>query len=51
MICTWIANDTCSRFLPAYYVMVAAVIALACILYFRTRAYPAATRENVLKNA
>ena len=51
MICTWIANETGSKFVPAYYVMVTAVIALVCILYFRTRVYPAAERENVLKNA
>jgi MHS family proline/betaine transporter-like MFS transporter len=51
MICTWIANETGSKFVPAYYVIVTAVTALACILYFRTRLYPAAERENVLKNA
>lgn len=51
MVCTWIAKETGSRFVPAYYVMVTAVLALACILYFRTRAHAGAVQENVLKNA
>ncbi|OTP69544.1 MFS transporter [Caballeronia sordidicola] len=51
MICTWIANKTGSKFVPAYYVMVTAVIALACILYFRKLAQPAHAPETLLNNA
>ena len=51
MICTWIANATGSKFIPAYYVMVTAVLALLCILYFRRRVDPVAASASVLKNA
>ncbi|KLU23624.1 hypothetical protein EOS_23470 [Caballeronia mineralivorans PML1(12)] len=51
MICTWIANATGSKFVPAYYVMVTAVLALVCILYFRKRASPVAASASVLTNA
>jgi MHS family proline/betaine transporter-like MFS transporter len=51
MICTWIANASGSKFIPAYYVMVTAVLALVCILYFRKRASPVAASASVLTNA
>jgi MHS family proline/betaine transporter-like MFS transporter len=51
MICTWIANATGSKFIPAYYVMVTAVLALLCILYFRKRAVPVVASASVLTNA
>jgi MHS family proline/betaine transporter-like MFS transporter len=51
MICTWIANETGSKFVPAWYVMVTAVVALTCILWFRLRYQPASIEENALNNA
>jgi MHS family proline/betaine transporter-like MFS transporter len=51
MICTWIANETGSKFVPAWYVMVTAVVALTCILWFRLRYQPARIEENALNNA
>ena len=41
MICTWVANATGSRFVPAWYVTVPVVVALTCIFYFRLRYQPA----------
>jgi len=51
MICTWIANRTGSKFVPAWYVMVTAAVALTCILYFRWRSQPAHVDEKALNNA
>ncbi|MGI4860148.1 MAG: MFS transporter [Janthinobacterium lividum] len=52
LICTWIARETGSKFVPAYYVMTTAALALACILYFRRQAaVQRAARGHVLKNA
>jgi len=35
MICTWVAQETGSKFVSAYYVMVTALIALISIAYFK----------------
>ncbi|HVE10276.1 MAG TPA: MFS transporter [Paraburkholderia sp.] len=51
MICTWIANQTGSKFVPAWYVMVTAAVALTCILYFRWRYQPAPVDDQALNNA
>ncbi|MBJ9673452.1 MFS transporter [Burkholderia gladioli] len=51
MICTWIANETGSKFVPAWYVMVTAAVALTCILWFRLRYQPAPIEKNSLNNA
>ena len=44
-------NETGSKFVPAWYVMVTAVVALTCILWFRLRYQPASIEENALNNA
>ncbi|SAL84816.1 major facilitator family transporter [Caballeronia arvi] len=52
MICTWLANETGSKFVPAWYVMVTAVLALGCILWFRLRSQSAHIEESrALNNA
>jgi MFS transporter, MHS family, proline/betaine transporter len=35
LVCTWLAQQTGSKFIPAYYVMTTVAIALVCTLYFR----------------
>lgn len=42
LICTWLAKETGSKMIPAYYVMTTAALALVCILYFRRRGQGAA---------
>lgn len=51
MICTWIANATGSKFVPAYYVMTTAVLALGCIVYFKKRPSPTQAGAGALTNA
>jgi MFS transporter, MHS family, proline/betaine transporter len=51
LICTWLANATGSKFIPAYYVMTTAVLALLCIVYFRKRTSSASTHATALTRA
>ena len=51
LICTWLAQQTGSKMIPAYYVMVTVGMALFCITYFRMRASsPAGSREALDSN-
>jgi MHS family proline/betaine transporter-like MFS transporter len=51
VICTWLANVTGSKFIPAYYVMVTAVVALLCILYFRRQALSTSPNSTAFQTA
>lgn len=38
LVCTWLAQQTGSKFIPAYYVMTTVVVTLLCTLFFRRNA-------------
>jgi MHS family proline/betaine transporter-like MFS transporter len=50
LICTWLAKETGSKFIPAYYVMTTVAIALLCTLYFRQKVGGQRLDEPVPKN-
>lgn len=49
LICTWLAQQTGSKMIPAYYVMVTVGVALLCITYFRVRAKSTARSREALQ--
>jgi MHS family proline/betaine transporter-like MFS transporter len=49
LICTWLAQQTGSKMIPAYYVMVTVGMALLCISYFRLRASSIAGAREALQ--
>ncbi|WP_198087578.1 MFS transporter [Variovorax sp. E3] len=51
LICTWLAQHTGSKMIPAYYVMVTVGAALLCISYFRMRSFSSAGAPDVLDPA
>lgn len=49
LICTWLAQQTGSKFIPAYYVMTTVAIALVCTFYFRRKLGGHRMEESVTK--
>lgn len=51
LVCTWLAKETGSKLIPAFYVMTTVVIALSCVLVFIKKARQDAAASTVFKQS
>ncbi|TCT10418.1 MFS transporter [Paralcaligenes ureilyticus] len=51
LICTWLARETGSKFIPAYYVMATVALALCCVCIFIRKARQNSVAQGILGEA